>query len=379
MGTAGTEPAGPAPEQAPSPPGALPEAVAGTVPEAVTGTVPETVTGTVPETVTGTVPETVSDAVTDTVPGALPRALAAALAGFERHLAAERGLSPHTVRAYLGDIRSLLAHAAAARITAPAGIDIGLLRGWLASQHGSGYSRTTMARRAAAARTFTAFACARGLLSPDPGPLLGTPKTRRPLPRVLRQDQVAAVLGSTRVRSPAGAGTPHEQALALRDAAIMELLYATGIRVSELCGLDLADFDESRHTVRVLGKGRRERTVPAGLPAVRAVSEWARAGRPVLAGPASDRALFLGARGGRLDPRTARRVVYAWLARVPGTPVSGPHGLRHAAATHLLEGGADLRSVQEILGHASLASTQIYTHVSAERLRAAYRQAHPRA
>jgi integrase/recombinase XerC len=170
-----------------------------------------------------------------------------------------------------------------------------------------------------------------------------------------------------------------EAELALRDAAIMELLYATGIRVSELCGLDVDDLDDGRNTVRVLGKGGRERTVPVGLPAVRAVAAWRRAGRPALARPGSGPALFLGARGGRLDPRTARRVVHACLAAVAGVPESGPHGLRHAAATHLLEGGADLRSVQEILGHASLASTQIYTHVSAERLTAAYRQAHPRA
>ena len=159
----------------------------------------------------------------------------------------------------------------------------------------------------------------------------------------------------------------------------MEVLYATGIRVSELCGLDIDDLDEGRNTVRVLGKGGRERTVPVGLPAVRAVVAWKRAGRPPLARPGSGPALFLGARGRRLDPRTARRVVHARLATVAGVPDSGPHGLRHAAATHLLEGGADLRSVQEILGHASLASTQIYTHVSVERLTAAYRQAHPRA
>jgi integrase/recombinase XerC len=310
---------------------------------------------------------------------ALPADLAAALAAFERHLAAERGLSPHTVRAYLGDVRSLLAHAAEAGLTRPAQLSIGVLRGWLAAQHSSGHSRTTMARRAAAARTFTAFACARGLLGADPGPLLGIPKTRRRLPHVLRQDQLTAVLGSPTAQPSAGSGHVWEQALALRDTAIMELLYATGIRVSELCGLQLGDLDEARNTVRVLGKGGRERTVPVGLPAVRAVSAWARAGRPVIEVPASGQALFLGARGGRLDPRSARRVVHARLATVPGTPDSGPHGLRHAAATHLLEGGADLRSVQEILGHASLASTQIYTHVSVERLRSAYRQAHPRA
>jgi integrase/recombinase XerC len=308
---------------------------------------------------------------------ALPGAMSSALDGFQRHLAAERGLSRHTVRAYLGDVTSLLEHAAEAGVTSPAGLDIGVVRRWLASLHGRGQARATLARRAAAARAFTAWAFARGLLSPDPGPLLGTPKIRRHLPQVPRQEQMAAVLSAAGT-APAPRRGP-EQELALRDAAIMELLYATGIRVSELCGLDVDDLDESRNTVRVLGKGARERTVPAGLPAIRAVAAWKRAGRPRLAVPGSGPALFLGARGHRLDPRAARRVVHTWLAAVPGVPESGPHGLRHAAATHLLEGGADLRSVQEMLGHASLASTQIYTHVSVERLTAAYRQAHPRA
>jgi integrase/recombinase XerC len=352
----------------------------------------------------------------------------AALDGFERHLAAERGLSPHTVRAYTGDVRSLLEHAAQGGITAPDGVDITILRRWLASQHGTGHARATLARRAAAARAFTAWACAGGWLRRDPGPLLGTAKIQRRLPQVPRQDQMAAVLSAAGSvpRSSSGGGRDGssggqdsgggrdssgggdssggrdggrgqdsgegrdagdgqggsrgtEAELALRDAAIMEVLYATGIRVSELCGLDADDLDEGRNTVRVLGKGGRERTVPVGLPAVRAVAAWKRAGRPALARPGSGPALFLGARGRRLDPRTARRVVHARLAAVAGVPDSGPHGLRHAAATHLLEGGADLRSVQEILGHASLASTQIYTHVSVERLTAAYRQAHPRA
>jgi len=298
----------------------------------------------------------------------------AALDGFERHLAAERGLSPHTVRAYTGDVRSLLEHAAQSGITTPDGLDITVLRRWLAGQHGTGHARATLARRAASARAFTAWACAGGWLRRDPGPLLGTAKIRRRLPNVPRQDQMAAVLSV-----PRSSGREPEAELALRDTAIMELLYATGIRVSELCGLDVDDLDEGRNTVRVLGKGGRERTVPVGLPAVRAVAAWKRAGRPSLARPGSGPALFLGPRGGRLDPRAARRVVHARLAAVAGVPDLGPHGLRHAAATHLLEGGADLRSVQEILGHASLASTQIYTHVSVERLTAAYRQAHPRA
>jgi integrase/recombinase XerC len=324
------------------------------------------------------------------------------------------------VRAYTGDVRSLLEHAAQGGVTAPDGLDITVLRRWLASQHGTGHARATLARRAAAARAFTAWACAGGWLRRDPGPLLGTAKIPRRLPQVPRQDQMAAVLSAAgsvprsrsaggrdsngrgwgaggRGRESSGDGRDDsgegrdaggdgqdgmqgtEAELALRDAAIMELLYATGIRVSELCGLDVDDLDEGRNTVRVLGKGGRERTVPVGLPAVRAVAAWKRAGRPPLARPGSGPALFLGARGRRLDPRTARRVVHARLAAVAGVPDSGPHGLRHAAATHLLEGGADLRSVQEILGHASLASTQIYTHVSVERLTAAYRQAHPRA
>ena len=307
-------------------------------------------------------------------PTPLPGRMQAALDGFERHLAAERGLSPHTVRAYTGDVRSLLEHAAQGGITAPDGLDITVLRRWLAGQHGTGHARATLARRAAAARAFTAWACAGGWLRRDPGPLLGTAKIPRRLPQVPRQDQMAAVLSAA---GPVPRSSEAE--LALRDAAIMELLYATGIRVSELCGLDVDDLDEGRNTVRVLGKGGRERTVPVGLPAVRAVTAWKRTGRPSLARPGSGPALFLGARGRRLDPRTARRVVHARLAAVAGVPDSGPHGLRHAAATHLLEGGADLRSVQEILGHASLASTQIYTHVSVERLTAAYRQAHPRA
>jgi integrase/recombinase XerC len=318
-------------------------------------------------------------------PPELPDQLESALEAFRRHLAAERGVSGHTVRAYLGDVRALLEHAAHAGVTSPDGLDITVLRGWLAGQHATGRARATLARRAASARTFTAFGHARGWLPSDPGPLLGTPRLHRKLPEVIRQDQMAAVLaaqGSPAPKSPAPGGSepdPRDQALALRDTAIMELLYATGIRVSELCGLDLGDLDHERRTVRVMGKGGKERTVPVGLPAERATASWARDGRPVLATPGSAAALFLGARGRRLDPRTARRVVHTRLAAVPAVPDTGPHGLRHAAATHLLEGGADLRSVQEILGHASLGTTQIYTHVSVERLTSAFRQAHPRA
>jgi integrase/recombinase XerC len=303
------------------------------------------------------------------------------VAQFHRHVAAERGLSPHTVRGYVGDVRSLLAHADQCGVTGPGELTAPVLRSWLAGQHQAGASRATLARRGAAARAFTAFAHRRGWLASDPGTALGTPKVRRTLPHVLRQQEISDVLASAAadVDQPPPDRTPAEAAVALRDAAILELLYATGIRVSELCGLDTGALDLGRRTVRVFGKGGKERTVPVGLPAIRAVGRWQQAGRPVLLTTASGAALFLGARGGRLDPRTARRVVHERLAAAGAGASTGPHGLRHTAATHLLEGGADLRSVQEILGHSSLATTQIYTHVSVDRLKASYRQAHPRA
>ena len=304
-----------------------------------------------------------------------------AVAQFERHVRAERGLSPHTVRAYVGDVRSLLAHADQCGVTGPPGLTAPVLRSWLAVQHAAGASRATLARRGAAARAFTAFAHQRGWLDSDPGAMLGTPKVRRTLPHVLRHHEISDVLASsaTDVAQPPPDRTPAEAAVALRDVAILELLYATGIRISELCGLDTGALDLGRRTIRVFGKGGKERTVPVGLPAVRAVEQWQQAGRPVLVTPASGAALFLGLRGGRLDPRAARRVVHERLRAAGVATDTGPHGLRHTAATHLLEGGADLRSVQEMLGHSSLATTQIYTHVSVERLKASYRQAHPRA
>jgi integrase/recombinase XerC len=338
-------------------------------------------------------------------PGPLPPAMAAALAAFERYLRLERSLSHHTVRAYTGDVRSLLEYASRQGAAAPEGLSLAELRSWLAIQHESGAARATLARRGAAARTFTAFAHRRGWLATDPGPRLGTLKARRALPHVLRQDEMAAVLAdldkagrqaeaataAEAASYPAGAGRPAtashpadagqrtEAAVALRDAAVLELFYATGIRVSELCGLDSGHLDRDRRTVRVRGKGDKERTVPVGVPALRAVTRWLVAGRPALATAASGPALFLGVRGGRLDPRTARRTVHERLREAGASRDTGPHGIRHSAATHLLEGGADLRSVQEILGHSSPATTQIYTHVSIERLKSSYRQAHPRA
>jgi integrase/recombinase XerC len=304
-----------------------------------------------------------------------------AVAQFERHVRAERGMSAHTVRGYVSDVRSLLGHAAHCGVTAVAELDAQVLRSWLAVQHAAGASRATLARRGAAARSFTAFAHQRGWLPGDPGATLGTPKVRRTLPDVLRKAEIADVLASCQadIEQPPPDRSPEEAAVALRDSAVLELLYATGIRVSELCGLDLGALDLGRRTVRVFGKGGKERTVPVGIPAVRAVGQWEESGRPVLARATSGPALFLGVRGGRLDPRTARRIVHERLRAAGAGPDTGPHGLRHTAATHLLEGGADLRSVQEMLGHASLATTQIYTHVSVDRLKSSYRQAHPRA
>ena len=317
-------------------------------------------------------------------PEPLPEPLARALAEFGRHLSAERGLSPHTVRAYLGDIEALLRHAAAQGCADLGDIDITTLRAWLAGQHRVGQARATIARRAAAARSFTAFSHRQGWLPADPGVQLGAPRVHKRLPHVLGQEQMKAVLADG--GAAAGGQAPADQdevlaALARRDLAIMELLYASGIRVSELSGLNLADLDTGRRTVRVLGKGGKERVVPVGIPAMRAVQDWVSVARPVLAAAHTPgQAMFLGARGGRIDPRAVRRVVHARIAAAAGAvPDTGPHGLRHTAATHLLEGGADLRSVQEILGHSSLATTQIYTHVSVERLLTVYQQAHPRA
>jgi integrase/recombinase XerC len=329
----------------------------------------------------------------------LPAALSAALVAFGRHLDAERAMSRHTIRAYLGDIQSLLLYAWRCGIDEPAGLDVTILRGWLSGQHQAGAARATLARRAAAARAFTSFAHRQGWLPADPGPQLGTPKAQRVLPQVLRREEINSVLADCEDRAlrDFAMGQRAGAALAMRDAAVLELLYASAIRVSELCDLDTGALDPGRRTVRVFGKGRKERVVPVGVPAVRAVDRWEELGRPVLVNARSGSALFLGARGGRLDPRTARRIVHARLrsanlAVPPGDGTAGdaergaeavrdagPHAIRHTAATHLLEGGADLRSVQEILGHSSPATTQIYTHVTAERLKASYRQAHPRA
>ena len=303
----------------------------------------------------------------------LPEELATAVAAYERHLASERNLTEHTVRAYIGDVLGLLRHAAALGHTDLGSLDLRTLRSWLANQQTLGKARSTMARRATAVRVFTAWAQRTGRADVDPGAALGTPKAHKPLPPALNAAEARALLEAAAVRADDGS------AVGSRDVAILELLYATGIRVGELCGLDVDDVDRSRRVVRVFGKGRKERTVPYGVPADRAIGVWLETGRPQLFVPGAGAAMFLGARGRRIDQRAVRTLVHARLAEVPEAPDMGPHGLRHTAATHLLEGGADLRTVQEMLGHASLSTTQIYTHVTTERLRQAYRLAHPRA
>ncbi len=312
----------------------------------------------------------------------LSSAHARTLADYLRHLDAERGLSAHTVRAYRGDVTSLLVHLQRLGHQDLGDVELRSVRSWLARQQATGRSRASVQRRSAAVRVFFAWAERTERIGQNPAATLRSPKNARRLPatidRAAAEEMLAAALA---------AAQDEPGPLGRRDVAVLELLYATGIRVSELCGLDLDDIDEARRSIRVLGKGRKERTVPMGAPAATALARWVGTDRGELLralsadqgpGPAES-AVFLGARGARIDPRVVRRVVHRALDAVPDAPNLGPHGLRHAMATHLLEGGADLRSVQEMLGHSSLATTQIYTHVTSERLRQAFQQAHPRA
>ena len=294
----------------------------------------------------------------------MPRTRADLLAAYHRYLSLQRDLSQHTARAYLVDICDLLSFLGVGEGDAePIGaalatLDLADLRDWLAALAASGHSRATLARRSASVRTFSAWAFEEGILTSDVAARLRAPRVDNRLPGVLTAQQAAQLLQTAADLAADG------DILAVRDLAIAETLYATGVRVSELVGLDVTDLDHSQRTLRVLGKGRKERTVPYGLPAARALEGWL-SRREEICAPDAGTALFLGARGRRIDPRAARDIV--------------PHGLRHSAATHVLSGGADLRSVQELLGHSSLATTQRYTHVSAERLRSVYEQAFPRA
>lgn len=292
---------------------------------------------------------------------------------YTRHLAEVRRLSPATVRAYRSDLAGLVAAVDAEQLE---DVDLEALRDWLWQAVQRGDSRATIARRTASVRGFFSWAAETGAIDRDPSLRLASPKRGRTLPQVATAETLGEVLA--RLEEAAREGDP----IALRDHALLELLYGSAVRVSELCGLDIADVDRDRRTARVLGKGAKERVVPFGLPALRALDAYLVRGRPALvarrAADTAEPALFLGARGARIGPRA----VYDLVARELGPELGGtvgPHALRHSAATHLLDGGADLRAVQEILGHASLGTTQIYTHVSSERLAASYRLAHPRA
>lgn len=318
----------------------------------------------------------------------LPQAIDA----FAGHLERVRRLSPATVRAYRSDLRDLassLGEAAASdAVAAPdvADIDLEALRDWLWRANRRGDARSTLARRTSSARAFFSWAHDEGMVPADPSLRLVTPKRGRTLPKVASADGLRDALDGLSA-SAAESG----DAIALRDSAVLELLYGSGIRVSELCGLDVGDVDLDRATARVLGKGSKERVVPFGAPAGRAVSSYLTRARPALAARAAGRegggrsaqsaaaALLLGARGARLGVRAVYDLVARTVGPLVGSDAVGPHALRHSAATHLLDGGADLRAVQEMLGHASLGTTQIYTHVSSERLKATYRIAHPRA
>lgn len=296
------------------------------------------------------------------------------LATFQRHLEVERNLSVHTIRAYMGDLTSLLEHLETLGITSIADLQLAHLRSWLANQQVKGASRTTISRRAVSVRLFTKWALKNKYISTDVGTSLATPKGHRTLPEVLGIDDAKLAMDSMATRA-----AEDETPMSLRDVAMVEILYASGARVAELCGLNLADIDYNRQTIQVLGKGNKERVIPLGNPAMRALKKWLDDGRAQMMNEKSEKAVFLGARGKRIDQRAVRSVVYEALSAIEGIERMGPHALRHSAATHLLEGGADLRTVQEILGHASLATTQIYTHVSTERLQKAFKQAHPRA
>ena len=292
---------------------------------------------------------------------------------FALFLAAARGRSAHTVRAYRGDVGAMLDFAGITTSAQVADIDLPLLRAWLAGYARAGGARASLARRASAARAFTSWATGRGLIvGVDPGVRLSVPRGGQHLPEVLRAGQMATVLDDARTAGD------DDDPVAVRDAAILELLYASGIRVAELCGLNLADLDQEQRLVRVIGKGDKQRSVPFGVPAATALDRWLTIGRPQLIAPNSRTALFLGSRGARIDQRVVRRCVNRATTTSVGASLS-PHALRHSGATHMVEGGADLRTVQEILGHSSLATTQVYTHVSSERLRRVYERAHPRA
>ena len=293
---------------------------------------------------------------------------------YAEHLRNERNLSENSIRAYLADLESMLEHINRLGVTEFSQLDINLLRSWLANLQVKGAARSSITRRVVSIRAFTFWGAQNGWLARDIGRDLVAPRPERSLPEVIDVVGAASLIEALEVRA-----SEEQTPIAHRDLAIVELLYSSGIRVSELVGLDTQSVDRERFTLRVIGKGDKERIVPIGIPALRALDRWLEIGRPILATELSEAALFIGSRGKRIDQRVVRDVVYSATSALSGAKRLGPHSLRHTAATHLLEGGADLRTVQEILGHSSLSTTQIYTHVTEERLKRAYEQAHPRA
>ena len=292
------------------------------------------------------------------------------------YLRLSRRMSEHTVDAYLGDLRALLEYLGLGWDVLPGELGDALtqrrIRSWLADTLARGGARSTIARHTAAIRNFTAWAVREEILASDPAATLTSPRADQRLPTPLDESDARALVNLA--RAEALDGSPSQ----MRTWAILELTYACGLRVSEVCALDVSSLNREALTVRVLGKGNKERVVPYGPPAQEALDHWLVRGRPQLAGDASGSALFLGDRGGRIDPRVVRSMVHKMAAKACVHDIA-PHGLRHSTATHLLQGGADLRAVQEMLGHASLATTQRYTHVDTARLSAIYQRAHPRA
>lgn len=293
---------------------------------------------------------------------------------YRAHLISERNLSENSIRAYQADLESLLLHINQLGVTEFSQLELNHVRSWLANLQIKGAARSSITRRVVSIRAFTYWGAKSGWLKTDIGRDLVAPKPERHLPEILDVEGAALTLDALHTRS-----VEEQSPQTLRDVAMVETLYGTGIRVSELVGLNLEDIDRNRNTIRVIGKGDKERTVPIGQPALRAIDRWLGEARGELISSESGQALFLGSRGKRIDPRVVREVVYEAMQALGTNKKLGPHALRHSAATHLLEGGADLRTVQEILGHSSLATTQIYTHVSEERIKKAYEQAHPRA
>lgn len=295
-----------------------------------------------------------------------------ALAEFLRHLAVEKDASAHTVKSYREDLTQAVGYfrerLPPGRSPQPAQLTTRLLRAWLAWLHEQGYAKSTVARRVAAVRSWCRFLCRQGTLASNPADGLRGPRQEKRLPHFLGTEELARLLETPTADGPFG----------LRDRALLETLYSAGLRVSELTGLDLDDVDLDAATLTVRGKGRRERLALLGTPALEAFNRWLEV-RPTLLRKKATSAVFLNKNGGRLSARSVGRLLEKYLAVVGLDPRASPHTLRHSFATHLLDAGADIRSVQELLGHRSLGTTQVYTHVTTHRLQDSYRKAHPRA